>query len=79
MPVKGQINITRDSETRGPLSYSPGELLGDRPLGAEEGDRTMPKKRFNSGRERRHAILQIIGLAILVVVTIGIGTYAFNL
>ena len=38
---------------------------------------TMPKKRFNSGRERRHAILQIVGLAILILVTIGLGTYAF--
>ena len=39
---------------------------------------TMPKKRFNSGRERRHAILQVIGLALLVVVTIGLGAYAFT-
>ncbi|WP_281250862.1 hypothetical protein [Sinomonas mesophila] len=38
---------------------------------------TMPKKRFNSGRERRHAILQIVGLAILILVTIGLGAYAF--
>jgi hypothetical protein len=40
---------------------------------------TMPKKRFNSGRERRHAILQLLGLAILVLATIGLGAYAFTL
>ena len=39
----------------------------------------MPKKRFNSGRERRQAVLQIIGLAILILATIGLGAYAFTI
>ncbi|GAB4099232.1 hypothetical protein GCM10028789_13960 [Sinomonas halotolerans] len=37
----------------------------------------MPKKRFNSGRERRYAILGLIGLVLLVALTVGLGAYAF--